>query len=274
MRVDIRPDRGDLHGFHVDALTSTDVVELTAKAVATSSSTLVANHNMHSLFLYSRDAKMRAFYERAQYTNVDGIPVVFFARMLGFKVNRVHRIGAMDWGPLLLQAAAREGWRVFYLGSEPGVAEAGAQILRDKYPGLQIRTRDGFFDTARDGADNRSVVQEINAFQPDVLFVGMGMPRQERWLLDNLDDLDARVIFPVGAFMDYIAGAIPSPPRWLGPIGLEWLYRLVSEPRRLWHRYLVEPWFVLMWFARNLRRARKAVRTHARTGARDNVRVR
>jgi len=72
----------------------------------------------------------------------------------------------------------------------------------------------------------------------------MGMPLQENWILDNLPDLEADVILPSGACFDYLAGEIPIPPRWMGRVGLEWLYRLGSEPRRLWRRYLVEPWFV------------------------------
>jgi N-acetylglucosaminyldiphosphoundecaprenol N-acetyl-beta-D-mannosaminyltransferase len=86
---------------------------------------------------------------------------------------------------------------------------------------------------------------QINAYAPHVLFVGMGMPRQEIWILDNQTSLNANAILPAGALMDYMAGEIPTPPRWLASLYLEWLYRLISEPARLWRRYLVEPWFVL-----------------------------
>jgi N-acetylglucosaminyldiphosphoundecaprenol N-acetyl-beta-D-mannosaminyltransferase len=75
--------------------------------------------------------------------------------------------------------------------------------------------------------------------------VGMGMPRQEVWVLENREDIDARALFCCGALMDYVAGEIPTPPRWIGRLGFEWLYRLLSEPSRLWRRYLLEPWSVM-----------------------------
>jgi N-acetylglucosaminyldiphosphoundecaprenol N-acetyl-beta-D-mannosaminyltransferase len=89
------------------------------------------------------------------------------------------------------------------------------------------------------------VIVDINAYAPHILMVGMGMPRQELWILENRHDLRVNVIMPSGAIMDYIAGALPTPPRWLGPLGLEWCYRLLAEPARLSRRYMLEPWFVL-----------------------------
>jgi len=89
------------------------------------------------------------------------------------------------------------------------------------------------------------VLAQIREFQPQVLMVGMGMPRQEYWILDNLPDIAANVVLTAGACFDYLAGVIPTPPRWLGKIGLEWIFRLWHEPRRLWKRYLWEPWLLL-----------------------------
>jgi N-acetylglucosaminyldiphosphoundecaprenol N-acetyl-beta-D-mannosaminyltransferase len=85
----------------------------------------------------------------------------------------------------------------------------------------------------------------VNAFKPHVLLVGMGMPRQEAWLRANLDALDCGVALPMGAAFDYEAGAIPTPPRWMGQVGMEWLFRLIAEPRRLSSRYLIEPWSLI-----------------------------
>jgi N-acetylglucosaminyldiphosphoundecaprenol N-acetyl-beta-D-mannosaminyltransferase len=130
---------------------------------------------------------------------------------------------------------------LFYLGVKPGVAERAAEILRNQYPGLQIRTRHGYFSSE----ENEAVVKSINAFKPHILMVGMGMPRQEHWVVDNLNEIHANAILTSGACFDYIAGAIPTPPRWMGRVGLEWLYRLISEPRRLAKRYLIEPWALL-----------------------------
>jgi N-acetylglucosaminyldiphosphoundecaprenol N-acetyl-beta-D-mannosaminyltransferase len=136
---------------------------------------------------------------------------------------------------------------VFNLGSPEGVAEKGAEVLRRLHPGLQIEVSNGYFNARRDSAENEAVVQRINAYQPDLLMVGMGMPRQEFWTQENVERLNARVILASnGAAIDYIAGMVPTPPRWAGPLGLEWAFRLASEPRRLFGRYLLEPWYLLM----------------------------
>ncbi len=105
--------------------------------------------------------------------------------------------------------------------------------------------RHGHFDSAPEGPQNAAVLDSIRAFEPDVLFVGMGMPRQEAWILQNRAALGRCVIFPVGAAFDYEAGAIPTPPRWTGRLGIEWMFRLAAEPRRLCRRYLLEPWSLL-----------------------------
>jgi N-acetylglucosaminyldiphosphoundecaprenol N-acetyl-beta-D-mannosaminyltransferase len=95
---------------------------------------------------------------------------------------------------------------------------------------------------------NHEILTLIKEYQPHILMVGMSMPRQEHWILDNIESISANVILPSGAAIDYIAGAVPTPPRWAGKVGLEWLFRLVAEPRRLWRRYFVEPLFLLKWF--------------------------
>jgi N-acetylglucosaminyldiphosphoundecaprenol N-acetyl-beta-D-mannosaminyltransferase len=150
----------------------------------------------------------------------------------------------------VLAEAERQGWRVFYLGSKPGVAERGADIFRGKFPNLQLCTAHGYFRADPESSENRKVLDWINDFQTDILMVGMGMPRQEYWILDNLGHIEANVVISVGACMDYFSGEKPTAPRWMGPLLLEWVYRLFSEPRRLWKRYLLEPWFILGWMLR------------------------
>jgi N-acetylglucosaminyldiphosphoundecaprenol N-acetyl-beta-D-mannosaminyltransferase len=103
-----------------------------------------------------------------------------------------------------------------------------------------------------DGSENKSVLQQIADFQPHLLMVGMGMPRQELWIEANLNAIQANVILATGAVLDYVAGVIPTPPRWSGPLGLEWAFRLASEPKRLTPRYLIEPWTILRVIARDM----------------------
>jgi N-acetylglucosaminyldiphosphoundecaprenol N-acetyl-beta-D-mannosaminyltransferase len=234
-----------LLGLRLDALTLSDLLAMAAETIENDERCLIANHNLHSVYLYYHDAKMRTFYSRAQCVMIDGMPLVLLGKLWGYALRAEHRSGAVDWVPRLTAEAARRGWRVFYLGSKIGVAERGAQILRDTFPGLRISTAHGHFDADPHSNENRAMVKLINDYRPDVLLVGMGMPRQERWIVDNLESVEANVIIHVGAYMDYVAGVVPTPPRWTGQLCLEWLYRLLNEPRRLWKRYLLEPWFVV-----------------------------
>jgi N-acetylglucosaminyldiphosphoundecaprenol N-acetyl-beta-D-mannosaminyltransferase len=202
----------------------------------------VANHNLHSVFLYHRSSPMRDLYARAVRTLIDGMPLVMVGRWLGLPLRRQHRLATLDWiSPVMAVAAARR-WRVFVLAGKPGVAERGAQLLRQRHAGLQIETASGYFDVTPGSDDSRDMLRRINAARPHLLLVGMGMPRQETWIRDHLDQLEANAVFNVGAVMDYIAGEIPTPPRWTGQLGVEWLFRLFTTPTRTARRYLLEPW--------------------------------
>lgn len=234
----------DVLGCKVHAVTACELTDLVERAVELRESCIVANHNLHSLYLYHHDAKLRELFAKAKWIHADGMGIVLVGRATGLPLQRSIRVTYVDWLPLLLDRAAQRKWRVFYLGSKPGVADKGIEILREQYPGLMVTSAHGYFDPAAE--DNEKVLDEIRAFSPDVILVGMGMPRQEHWILDNFDQLDSLVWLPCGATIDYVAGEIPTPPRWAGRFCLEWLYRLVAEPRRLWKRYLVEPWFLFL----------------------------
>ena len=233
-----------LAGLTVNPLGEEDIVRLAAKAIESHSRQIIGNHNLHSIYFWYQHSKMRHFYEAADYIHIDGMFLILLGNLAGFPLRRKHRGAALDFFPLLAQKAITYGWRIFYLGSRPGVAEKAANNLRGRFPGLQIRTHHGHFNADKSGEGNQRVLTEIRDYAPNILFVGMGMPRQEIWILENQKQIEANVIFPAGAFMDYMAGEIPTAPRWLAAIYLEWLYRLFSEPARLWRRYLVEPWFV------------------------------
>jgi N-acetylglucosaminyldiphosphoundecaprenol N-acetyl-beta-D-mannosaminyltransferase len=229
-----------LLGVAVKPSTIAELNDWIAKAVARGEQWIIAHHNLHSVYLYHRDPQMRAFFAKAQVIHIDGMPLVYWARVLGYPVTKQHRVTYVDWVHPLMAMAASEGWRVFYLGGKPGVAARAAEKLQGQYPGLVLETRHGYFTLE----ENDAVLEEIAHFQPHVLMVGMGMPRQEHWVLENLERIPANAILTSGACFDYIADVIPTPPRWMGQMGLEWFYRLCAEPRRLWRRYLVEPWFL------------------------------
>ena len=237
-----------LLGVSLHRLAWDDLKAGIAEAAKNDRRCIIASHNLHSVYLYHHDPAVRAFYSKAAYAYIDGMPLVFLGRLLGLKLSRSNRLTPLDWVRPLCAEAVHRGWQIFYLGSKPEVAARGAQRLREEFPGLRIEAAHGYFDDRPDSGENRAVVETINRCRPHLLMVGMGMPRQETWILHNFENVDARAVFNVGALMDYVAGEIPTPPRWAGQIGLEWLFRLWSQPRHLWRRCLVEPWFVLRLF--------------------------
>jgi N-acetylglucosaminyldiphosphoundecaprenol N-acetyl-beta-D-mannosaminyltransferase len=148
----------------------------------------------------------------------------------------------LDWRDDFWAIASENNWRVFFVGGAAGVGEAARANIQRTWPGVQLETHYGYFDTDPDSPDNRSLIGKICNFKPNVILVGMGMPLQETWVHHNFDALPASVIFTVGAAFDYEAGVQLACPRWIGRSGLEWLFRLASNPRRLFARYCIEPW--------------------------------
>ena len=247
------PTRGIDHveasffGLTLQPMSSPKLMAVVEQGISENRRWVVTNHNLHSVFLFHRHQRLREFYKSADWTFIDGMPLIALGKFYGYALEREQRVTLADWIHPLMKTAARKGWRVFNLGSPERVAENGAAVLRRLYPGLQIEVNNGYFDARRDSAENEAVVQRINAYKPDLLMVGMGMPRQEFWTQENMERLNARVILASnGAAIEYIAGMVPTPPRWAGRIGLEWVFRLASEPRRLSGRYLLEPWYLLI----------------------------
>jgi N-acetylglucosaminyldiphosphoundecaprenol N-acetyl-beta-D-mannosaminyltransferase len=242
-------------GVWANAFTLDSLLDTIGASRTTPLQVIIGHHNLRSIYLYHHDPKAKEFFDRAaKYIFIDGMPFLLWGWALGYSLRRENRLTGVDWMPPFMARAAADGWRVFYLGSKPGVAETGAQKFREQNPGLMIKTRHGYFEKDE---ENQAVIDMINAWSPDVLLVGMGMPRQEYWILDYHQRLNAKCIIPVGATMDYFAGVIPTPPRWMGRVGLEWLARLWAEPRRLARRYLIEPWFLLPYMMADLRKRRK-----------------
>lgn len=233
-------------GVDMDLVRPEEVMHHVSVAVANGERFCVANYNLHGIYLARKNPAFDAFCQAADLIEVDSTPLIFFTRMLGLHSRPFHRCTYLDWRAHFWSLANREGWRVFYLGGEPGVAETAAERLRAQFPQAVIETRDGFFDAAPGSADNAEVLARIEAFQPNILFVGMGMPRQEIWIDRNQDLLPPTVALSVGAAFDYEAGVQTPAPRWMGRLGVEWLFRLVGDPRRLFARYCVEPWWLIV----------------------------
>jgi len=243
-------------GVRMHAMTVEAWLDAVAAAVRTRSRCMMVGQNLHSVYLCHHDATLARAQEEAQYVRIDGLPLIWMGRLLGLPLSRRHRSGFMDLAWPLFERAEAEGWKVYYLGAEPGVAERGAAVIRARFPQLALAFDHGHFDATDGSPENQRRLAAIRAFAPDLLIVGMGMPRQERWMARYRDALDVPAMVASGAAMDFIAGKAKAAPRWLSALGLEWAFRLLAEPTRLWRRYLVEPWFVVGLFVRDLRARR------------------
>ncbi len=235
--------RLSLLGAEVDIITPAFVMDFVANKVSSRQRAIVANHNLHSLYLFQKRADMRAFYAKADLIEIDSTPMIAWAKLLGHPVSRAHRCTYLDFREDFWALAQSKGWRVYHIGGEAKHNAASRAAILARYPKVHLDLHSGFFDMT--GPDNEALLDDLADKKPDVLLVGMGMPRQEMWILANLERLPDCVILPVGAAFDYEAGVMYTPPRWTGKVGLEWLVRFAHEPKRLFERYFIEPWHLI-----------------------------
>ncbi|MEA2510331.1 MAG: hypothetical protein QOG21_2413 [Actinomycetota bacterium] len=215
----------------LDAVAALDRIE---ELAAAEPPVFVVHANAHTVNLAHADPSYRAVLKRADLVLNDGKGVMMGAAILGTPFP--EDLNGNFFTPLLLRRAAQQRWSVFFYGARPGVAERAAAGLRRELPELNIAgVRDGFTAPGQE----EELLQAIRDSGASLLLVGLGNPGQELWLDRYLDKTGARIGAGVGAFFDFQAGAIRRAPDLMNRLGLEWLYRLVLEPGRLWHRYVV-----------------------------------
>jgi N-acetylglucosaminyldiphosphoundecaprenol N-acetyl-beta-D-mannosaminyltransferase len=254
----------DLLGSKITPATAPELCALVETHLAEERQCVVASQNLHGMYVALHDPVVRRLHERdATYVHIDGMPIVWLCRLAGIRASAEHRVTLLDLIWPLLELAEQRGRRVYVLGGTEQVASAAAKAIAKRLPRLALRAHHGFFN---DG-EMPAVIGDIRAFETDLLLIGLGMGRQERWILDHASSISPASIVTVGACMEYLAGAVRTPPRWLGPLGLEWLFRFGENPKRFWRRYLIEPWVVAFALAGRLARKR-AARIEARFEAR------
>ncbi len=225
-------------GVRVDPVTASELLGVVEQTVSEQRKAIVGNVNVLAANLAHDLEWFRVFLNGCDTVFCDGYGIQCGARLLGHHIP--ERITYAEWAWQLAAFAESNGFTIFLLGGRHGVAEKAAARLQAAYPALKVvGTHHGYFDKGPDGPENNAVVESINATRPNVLIVGFGMPMQERWLLENWGRLDANVALTGGAVFDYVSGGLRRGPRWMTDHGLEWLARLLIEPRRLWKRYLI-----------------------------------
>lgn len=228
------PRRVDLFGVQVDALTMDETVARVVDLVDQGDPVQHCVINASKVVLMADDPELARIVGSCALVNADGQAVVWAARLLGQPLP--ERVAGVDLFLRLLALAEERGYSVYFLGATRNVVEEVVHRVRGRYPHLDIAgAHDGFFDETEDAA----LRAEIAGLRPRLLFVGMPSPRKEYWLAANLERLGVTFAMGVGGSFDVLAGLTRRAPLWMQRIGLEWLYRLAQEPRRMWRRYLV-----------------------------------
>lgn len=237
-------------GVPVNRLTEDQVVETILRWTTLPGLHVAVGVNAAVCNLAAADPAFRHALLRADLRYPDGQSIVWAAKLLGGGLP--ERIATTDMINPLADICAQRGTRLFLYGSAPGVAQRAAERLRERAPGLLIGCRDGY--TAPEHM--RQAIDDINAFSPDILLVGLGDPLQQRWIDAHRQNLHAPVVLTCGGLFDWASGDNRRAPGWMLASGLEWLWRLILEPRRLAGRYLIGNPVFLMRLARQIMRGR------------------
>ncbi len=226
-------------GIPVDSITMESAVAKIEAFIQEASPHLIATANAEMVMLAQQDDELSNILQHASLVVPDGAGVVWAARYQGNEVR--ERVAGFDLTQRLLAEAAIKGYRVYFFGAGPGIAEQAKQMAEARYPGIHIvKTRDGYFTEA----DEAEIIEDIVSMQPHILLAALGVPKQEKWLMRNLNKLQVPVAIGVGGTLDVMAGTVKRAPLWMQQANLEWLYRLLKQPQRA-IRMLALPRFVL-----------------------------
>jgi N-acetylglucosaminyldiphosphoundecaprenol N-acetyl-beta-D-mannosaminyltransferase len=224
--------RASFLGCPIDILSMAETVDLAAQAMRTRKRLQHVALNVAKLVNMRFDPMLAADVTCSDVVGIDGMGIVWGAKALGLPVNM--RVAGVDLIVELLKVCAREGFRPYFLGAKPEVLREAVQRVREQYPSLVFAGfRDGYFSHEQEA----DIVRDIRLSQADCLFIGMPTPRKERFLAAYRDELGVPFIMGVGGSLDILAGATRRAPLSVQRLGLEWLYRIYQEPRRMWWRY-------------------------------------
>ena len=232
-------ERVDLLGVEIDNLSMDEVLTGIVEWVSSRRFSYAVTPNVDHMMLLRRDPELRAVYARANLVLADGVPLIWAAKFLGTPLK--GRVNGTDLFERTCELAARMGYSVFLLGGNPGAARRAADRLTKRLPGLKVA---GCFCPPlgfhTDPAQNRAIQSRIRKSGAEILFVGLGAPKQEKWIFNYAGESGVAFAVGIGISFSFVAGDISRAPVWMQRRGLEWLWRLRAEPRRLWKRYLLE----------------------------------
>jgi N-acetylglucosaminyldiphosphoundecaprenol N-acetyl-beta-D-mannosaminyltransferase len=255
MHKNSRTDRVNVLGVNVHPITLHDATETIQTWIRDRTPNYVCVTGVHGIMESWRDPDLRRIHNAAGLVTPDGMPLVWLSHFYGFR--HVTRVYGPDLMLAMTALSAQHGYRNYYLGGGPGTADRLKAVLTRKYPGLRVvGTSSPPFRPLRPEEDE-SLIRQINATRPDIVWLGLSCPKQEHWMAAHLGKLTAPVMVGVGAAFDFLSGEKAQAPRWMQSSGTEWLFRMASEPRRLAGRYLRNNPLFLYLILRQILTARK-----------------
>jgi N-acetylglucosaminyldiphosphoundecaprenol N-acetyl-beta-D-mannosaminyltransferase len=232
-------DKISLFGIKIDNLTREEATKRIEELISQRRCSYVLTPNVHHIVTLEKDGGFREIYYNADLIIPDGMPLVWISRLLGRPLK--ERLAGSDLLPMFCDVAARKGYKLFFLGGRTGAAAKAAKILIKKNPGLRVvGTYCPPFAFEDEEEENKKIVEIIKRAKPDILFVGLGAPKQEKWIWEHREDCQVPVSISIGAAFDFMAQKVRRAPVWIQRIGWEWLFRVSQEPARLWRRYFLE----------------------------------
>lgn len=239
------PNYAYLLGRKITCITSDSLLNYIHKACAERKKIIVANYNIHSFNMSIQYSWFYEFLKSADIAHCDGLGIIYALRFMGYQIPEDYRVSYSVLMPKLLERCNENRLSVYLLGTKNRNMQMALENISQMYPDIRISGHHGYFPL-NDQSANQKIISEINEFKPNILIVGMGMPIQEYWVQQYQKQLEVNAILLGGAAIDRLAGVVPECPKILSKNGLEWLYRLVREPKRLMTRYaLGNPAFLL-----------------------------
>ena len=226
-------------GINVCVTGKDELMEAVRQDIAANTQRMIVAINPEKILKARKDEALAKLLNSADYPIADGIGVVIASRMHGGGIRqRITGIGSME---LFCAASVKYEWRVFLYGAKPGVAQKAGEALTQKYPGLIVSgIADGY------GCDNDALIDSINEARADVLFVALGSPAQEYWIAQNRNRLNVKLFQGVGGSFDVFGGNLKRAPVWMQKYGLEWLFRLALQPKRVFRQFKILGFLLLI----------------------------
>ncbi|HLZ53770.1 MAG TPA: WecB/TagA/CpsF family glycosyltransferase [Verrucomicrobiae bacterium] len=234
-----RPAPVAVLGVVFDNVTFAETLKRIQDMVAARRPHYVVTANVDFLVQARRDAELRRILAEAHLVLCDGTPLVWASRLLGNPLP--ERVAGSDLAPEILRLAAKNNYRIFFLGADPQTNEQAVANVRTEFPNLVIGHYSPPFRPLAE-MNHDEIRENILAARPDLLFVAFGCPKAEKWMARHYRSLGVPVVMGVGATIDFLAGRVRRAPVWMRQAGLEWLFRLGREPRRLFKRYATDLW--------------------------------